>query len=873
MVAGRWYPTAVALPDGSVVAYTGQPAVPDTEIMSPLGYVPRVISGGRRQIGGIDNPQRSFPGMFLVPGGRMFYVPTAFSYAGGTQAQVEDQLGNTMSFRVTNAESNPPVGIWEDHGIRPTRMLRQEGTGVLLSPAQAGRIALIGGGWNGTTSQTLVEILETQGASPTWVSGGEMHYSRVNVNAVLLPDRKVLIFGGTGGDKWEANMANDQRRFTAEIWDPTVPFNPADPSAAFTETGEMHRARMYHSGGLLLPDGRVLVAGGEDNLGPNADGIGPQPGERVGGSSQRTMEYYEPPYMFNGTRPTITSIGETGGLDGEIHYGGAFTITTPNNDIAIVALMKPGAITHHTDTEQRHVPLVFWAVPGGYRAQVVSDAAAAPPGCYMVWIVDTQGRPWQRASFVRLSGRSCRLITDRSQFSLQEVESEATGGVSSFDYAFFVVIEGYRPDQIGITSTSPSQAQLDAWAPSMTFADAGTGAIIAGVEEYVMDMYLEVSDLTVRQRITFEYGVRFTGTAMFPPVGVGDERRAVTLTSLTNGHTCVGRIDLFLQPNPYMVDGATHWLSDDLRVFQIKPGGSQSGINFPAAGTPEGYLSDFLTQCDNTADAVGHPFRLISTDQQASRLELSNQVGGDPVYNFAIARVHLKSISTPANDVRLFFRAFTTAATSMEYRPDTYPWDTMTNLPTVGASTTDVLTIPFFSVPRSSLAPSGDTGNVKNLPSSGAGGETLRYFGAWLDINSLTPQITTPAGPLESVQNLIRGKHQCLVAEIRFGPDPIPVGATPASNENLSQRNLAIVESDNPGPEDAHTIAHTFELRTTLTKSQREIVSIGNLDSLARTGCLRSPKSEGRGAVYRIWLSGALAYAAPVHSAGHGAAS
>ncbi|MCH8911068.1 MAG: hypothetical protein IH867_10075 [Chloroflexi bacterium] len=201
-------------------------------------------------------------------------------------------------------------------------------------------------------------------------------------------------------------------------------------------------------------------------------------------------------------------------------------------------------------------------------------------------------------------------------------------------------------------------------------------------------------------------------------------------------------------------------------------------------------------------------------------------MGGDPVYNFAIARVHYKSVSTPANNVRLFFRAFTTAATSMEYRPDTYPWDTATNLPTVGANATDVLTIPFFSVPRSGVTALGDTENVKNLPASGAGGETLRYFGAWLDINSTTPAITDPAdGTLKSVQNLIRGKHQCLIAEIRFGPDPIPVGATPASNENLSQRNLAIVESDNPGPEDAHTVTHTFEFKTTLERSKREFVA------------------------------------------------
>lgn len=846
MVAGRWYPTAVALADGSVVAYTGDPAVADTEIMSPPGYVPRVITGGRRQIGGMDNPQRSFPGMFLVPGGRMFYVPTSFAYSGSSQADVEAQLGNTMSFRVTDPFANPPVGAWQDHGVRPVDMLRQEGTAVLLSPAQAGRIALIGGGWGRSAPpRNSVEILATQGVAPAWVPGGQMHHTRANVNAVLLPDGKVLIFGGTGGYKWDSGMAPDLRRFIAELWDPSVPYNPADPTAAFTETGEMHRSRQYHSGGVLLPDGRVLVAGGEDNLGLTATGLGPQPGERIG-SSQRTMEFYEPPYMHNGAQPAITSpIGETGGPDDEIHYGGLFTITTPATDITMVALMRPGCTTHHTDTDQRHVPLVFWPVPGGYRVRVLGDPAAAPPGYYMVWIVDSQGRPCQRAPFVKLNGRFCRLITDRSQFSIQEVESEAIAGVSSFDHALFVVVEGYRPDQIGVTSPSPDQAQLDAWAPALSFADAATGLAVAGLTRYVMDMHLETNDVAVRQRITFEYGVRFAGTAMFPPAGVGSERLAVRLESVIQGHVCVAAIDLFLQPNPYMVDGQTHWLSDDLRVFQIRPRGMQSGISFAATATPEGYLQTFLAACDGTADAVGHPFRQISVNQYDSRLELSNQVDGESVYNYAIARLHYKSVATPAPNVRVFFRAFTTAATSMEYRPETYPWDPAANLPQVGVNATDVLSIPFFSVPRGSVGTTGDTQNVKTIPASGAGGETLRYFGAWLDINATTAVITDPAdGTMKSVQNLVRGNHQCLVAEIRFGPDPIPVGATPASNENLSQRNLAIVESDNPGLADSHTVVHTFQLKTTWAADKGELRATAAYRERFQLGAVDAPFDE-----------------------------
>lgn len=831
MVAGRWYPTATHLPDGSVVTFTGQPTVADTELMSPPGYVPKVITGGRRQIGGVDNAQSSYPGMILVPGGRLFYVPISFNYITGG-LPLDDHIGNTMSFRITDALSDPPVGVWQDHGIAPAIRRRREGTAVLLSPAQAGRIALIGGTEAGA-AHTLVEVLETQG-TPAWAPGGSMHQSRTNVNAVLLPDGKVLILGGTGGDKWETNMAQDERRFTAEIWDPSIPHDPMNPTAAFTETGEMHRGRCYHSCGILLPDGRVLVAGGDDNLGQTADGLGPAAGERVGGSSQRTMEIYEPPYLHNGAQPVLDDIVDTGVGDDEIRYSGRFTVQTTATNIAMIALMRPGAPTHHTDTEQQHVPLTFWPVPGGYRAQAIGDPAVAPPGFYMVWIVDDQGRPCERAKFVRLSHRGCHLITDRSQFSIHDVETEAMAGVSQFDHCFFVAIDGYRPEQLGITDTSPSQAQLDAWAPNITFEDAGGGGVVGGIEETVGDMHLEVNDITVPQRVTFEYGVRFTGTAMFPAAGVGDERRPITLTSTINGHVCTGTVDLFLQPNPFMVDGQTHWLSNDLRVFQIQPGESQSGVTFPAGGTPEAYLSTFLAQCDATADSAGHPFRLLPTNQAAATLELSQEVDGDPVYNFAVTRVHYQSVGTPADDVRVFFRAFTTSATSMEYRAETYPVDGATNLPEVGQNATDILTIPFFSVDRGALG-GGDTENVKDLPASGAGGETLRYFGAWLDINRTNPVITDPAdGVTKSVQNLIRGKHQCLVTEINFGPDPIPTGATPANNENLSQRNLAIVESDNPGPRDAHTVTHTFQLKTTYPGKRGQILTHAHAEALER---------------------------------------
>src|SRR6185436_10364611 len=103
--------------------------------------------------------------------------------------------------------------------------------------------------------------------------------------------------------------------------------------------------------------------------------------------------------------------------------------------------------------------------------------------------------------------------------------------------------------------------------------------------------------------------------------------------------------------------------------------------------------------------------------------------------------------------------------------------------------------------------------NVRDLHPAG-NGEDQAYFGAFLDFNQTAarfPNHPLPQdGPwnsgLHSIQELIRGLHQCLVAEVFFATDLIDPGATPAGSDNLAQRNLAISESDNPGSLATHTV-------------------------------------------------------------------
>ena len=89
-------------------------------------------------------------------------------------------------------------------------------------------------------------------------------------------------------------------------------------------------------------------------------------------------------------------------------YGAAFQITTPNAaSIRKVALLRLGAVTHSTNMEQRYVPLSFNAGSGQLTATVPQNANVAPPGVYMLFIVDDAGVP-SVAKMVRIGSDAPR---------------------------------------------------------------------------------------------------------------------------------------------------------------------------------------------------------------------------------------------------------------------------------------------------------------------------------------------------------------------------------------------------------------------------------------------------------------------------------
>src|SRR5438874_5045825 len=167
----------------------------------------------------------------------------------------------------------------------------------------------------------------------------------------------------------------------ADLYDPGT--------SSFSSAGANAYPRLYHSVALLLPDATVWFAGGNPQR----------------GSYEQHMEIYKPAYLFNsnGTaapRPTITSVPST------IGWGGQFAVSTPDAaSISSVVLVRPGAPTHAFDTDQRLVGMSFSKGSGTLTVTAPSNGNIAPPGYYMLFLVNSSGVP-SVAKFTKLGTTS-----------------------------------------------------------------------------------------------------------------------------------------------------------------------------------------------------------------------------------------------------------------------------------------------------------------------------------------------------------------------------------------------------------------------------------------------------------------------------------
>ena len=323
----------------------------------------------------------------------------------------------------------------EDGGVR---MNRYYGSSVMLHQLDENggrnRVLVFGGSSgcvggpncvcphsSGTAVQVRASVKELDyvpsavpGAASTLITKTPLLCGRVFSNAVLLPTGEVFISRGASTNSYSTVATSDDTlpHLWAEIYNP----GPSKASPGSTEwtaripdvftnyatcaglvlSPNAPTPRIYHHIAILLPSGRVLVAGGDEVPGGNL--ASPLCGQY--GTSSFTAEIYEPPYFHKGFSVKITSSEPTMALGSPTNVGFKLVGAPLGTEVDRVVFIRTGSVTHHQDASQVYVEAKFDLVamqldpqgnPVGILQATVRDPSLMPPGYFLMFVVGRHG--------------------------------------------------------------------------------------------------------------------------------------------------------------------------------------------------------------------------------------------------------------------------------------------------------------------------------------------------------------------------------------------------------------------------------------------------------------------------------------------------
>jgi hypothetical protein len=351
MAYERWYPTTVTLNDGRILSISGS-----INCANCTAEVPEVYDANTNvwtQLPGAQIELPLYPFLFLLPDGRVL-----------NPASDEDPMATRVLDLATQSWSVVDGTVLEG------------GSAVMYLP---GRVMKSGtaSDLDRQTAPTVRDtyVLDMAAPTPRWRETQSMAFPRGHHNLTILPDGTVLV---TGGGRTTDGVNQGQAVLEAELWSPD--------SESWRTVARSQVPRLYHSTALLLPDGRVLSAGGG----------------RVSGLpiNQLNAEIYSPPYLFRGPRPVIAS------APASVRPGESLFVGTPDGAaITQVTLLAPGAVTHQVNMHQRFQRLNFAAVSGGLNVQVPANTNLVPPGDYLLFLLNADGVP-SVGRFISVGGQA-----------------------------------------------------------------------------------------------------------------------------------------------------------------------------------------------------------------------------------------------------------------------------------------------------------------------------------------------------------------------------------------------------------------------------------------------------------------------------------
>lgn len=383
----RWYPTALALADGSILV--------SGHFDLPAGAGPKTVEAFDRWTSDAGWSTTPLPNKTIkLSSGAcsdsllvITDYPRTFVLAHSGEVMIASGVNSLTAFlRQNDPSCSVDSWRWRVNTLPGSRMVGREGGNAVqyvlpdetLPGVVHDVVYVIAGAVHDATCLPAPFITATvdKMVDPEWTkswdtSTPDMHLSRSDCNSVVLLDGSILTIGGYG------DMVNSTctSRLKPEMYRPPELF--ADSKGWAFMAPQTHERR-YHSVAGLLPDGRVFSAGGDEP-----------------GVSHHSIEIYSPPYMAHGQRPVVSTLSTT---DWSWNHPVKLKVSlAPGASVARVALLRPGSITHAFDMNQRYIQLRLTGNPVGANPTITvqspKDWNVAPPGYYFVTVIDTEGRP------------------------------------------------------------------------------------------------------------------------------------------------------------------------------------------------------------------------------------------------------------------------------------------------------------------------------------------------------------------------------------------------------------------------------------------------------------------------------------------------
>ncbi|MBV1860566.1 MAG: DUF1929 domain-containing protein [Nannocystaceae bacterium] len=394
----RWYPSLLTLPDGRALVASGTSGADPLEIFDPDTNRWTTLEDSEKSF-----PER-YPAMRVLPNGRIYSPRIGWDH--GDEAVLlsldENDVATWQDAAGPNAfHENGDVTFHVDDTVQPARAVMRAYAGGIVDAR--GLDSACGSDHpdpecseGEAPENNIVEQVDLTRAGDEalrWESLAPMGNSRANVSVVMLPDGKAWAVGGQTGGQWNDEEEDDDfvidYIYETELYDPKTD--------VWTVTKALMHPRQYHHTATLLPDGRVLVTGGQDPT---------RAGKLLGGKERdiRSFEIYSPPYLFDEDgaprqRPSIPSEAS------RATYGETFELPVTLADaqaITRVVMISPNSETHHTATG-RFIELGFERITDDALAVTApSTNTVATPGFYMLFVVDAAGTP-SVAKFVQVT--------------------------------------------------------------------------------------------------------------------------------------------------------------------------------------------------------------------------------------------------------------------------------------------------------------------------------------------------------------------------------------------------------------------------------------------------------------------------------------